>query len=92
MSLTQDKPPPPLSRLTGPDSSRTDYFGERRSTATGNAKDFRVTTGNTDWTNTSSLITPNFGDYTDNVSVGTRTYYTWSDGRIGVPQPFVDSR
>ena len=46
--------------------------------------------GATDWTNTSSLITPNFGDYTDNTSVGTTTYYTWSDGRLGVPQPFVD--
>ena len=43
-----------------------------------------------DWTNTSSLITPNFGDYTDNASVGTTTYYSWSDGRIGVPQPFTD--
>ena len=25
------------------------------------------------------------------MSVGLTTYYTWSDGRIGVPQPFVDS-
>jgi len=79
-------------RLTGPDSARTDYFGERRSTPTGNTRDFRITTGTTDWTNTSSLIAPNFGDYTDNASTGTTTYYTWSDGRIGVPQPFIDSR
>ena len=35
-------------------------------------------------------IVPNFGDYTDNASVGTTTYYTWSDGRLGVPQPFTD--
>jgi hypothetical protein len=78
-------------RLNGPDSSRTDYFGEVRSTTTGNATDFRITTGSTDWANTSSLINPNFGDYTDNASSGTTTYFTWSDGRIGVPQPFVDS-
>jgi hypothetical protein len=54
--------------------------------------DFRITTGATDWANTSSLITPNFGDYTDNASAGTTTYYTWSDGRLGVPQPFADRR
>jgi hypothetical protein len=78
-------------RLTGPDSSRTDYFGEVRSTPAGNATDFRITTGSSDWANTSSFITPNFGDYTDNASSGTTTYFTWSDGRIGVPQPFVDS-
>jgi hypothetical protein len=79
-------------RLTGPDSARTDYFGEVRATPTGNATDFRVTTGSTDWAGTSSVITPNFGDYTDNASTGGKTYFTWSDGRIGVPQPFVDSR
>jgi hypothetical protein len=52
----------------------------------------RITTGSTDWAGTGSLIDPNFGDYTDNATDGTRTYFTWSDGRIGVPQPFVDSR
>ena len=50
-----------------------------------------ITTGPTDWMNTSTLIIPNFGDYTDNATSGTTTYYTWSDGRLGVPQPFVDS-
>jgi hypothetical protein len=77
-------------RNGGPDSALTDLYGECRSSLSTQAPDFRITTGPTDWTNTSSLITPNFGDYTDNTSVGTRTYYTWSDGRIGVPQPFVD--
>jgi hypothetical protein len=77
-------------RIGGPDSANTDYFAEVRATPTSSAADFRVTTGSTNWTNTSSLITPNFGDYTDNTSTGTTTYYTWSDGRIGVPQPFVD--
>ena len=59
---------------------------------TNQSPDFRITTGSTDWAATSSLIDPNFGDYTDNTSTGTRTYFIWSDGRIGVPQPFVDSR
>ena len=81
---------------TGPtmktNSSTTDYFGEIRATPTTSARDFRITTGSTDWTNTSSLITPNFGDYTDNASTGSTTYYTWSDGRLGIPQPFVDHR
>jgi hypothetical protein len=79
-------------RLSGPNSTRTDYFAETRATPTAHAKDFRVTTGATDWAATSSLISPNFGDYTDNASTGSTTYYTWSDGRIGVPQPFVDRR
>lgn len=78
-------------RLSGADSALTDYFGEIRALAGTNAPDFRITTDSTDWTNTGSLINPNFGDYTDNSTTGTTTYYTWSDGRIGVPQPFVDS-
>ncbi|MDQ1722931.1 MAG: hypothetical protein QOI26_2665 [Pseudonocardiales bacterium] len=78
-------------RLTGPDSSRTDYFGEVRSSSALNATDFRISTGSTDWANTSTLSTPNFGDYTDNASTATTTYFSWTDGRIGVPQPFVDS-
>ena len=49
-----------------------------------------------DWANNSSLIIPNFGDYTDAaVSVtgsapylGNTLYVAWSDGRIGIPQPF----
>jgi hypothetical protein len=55
-----------------------------------NRPDFTISTGPTDWLGTSSQIAPNFGDYTDNATVGTTTYYTWSDGRPGVPQPFVD--
>lgn len=78
-------------RLSGADSAVTDYFGEIRAAAGTNGTDFRITTGSTDWTNTGSLLNPNFGDYTDNSTTGTTTYYTWSDGRVGVPQPFVDS-
>jgi hypothetical protein len=76
----------------GPDSAHTDYVGECRATPRRPGTDFPITTGATDWTNTSSLITPNFGDYTDQTSVGLTTYYTWSDGRLGVPQPFTDQR
>jgi hypothetical protein len=76
----------------GPDSARTDYVGECRPSPRVPGADFTISTGSTDWTNTSSLITPNFGDYTDQKSVGTTTYYTWSDGRLGVPQPFTDER
>jgi hypothetical protein len=74
-------------RAYGPTSTFTDYFGDCGTPA---GADFAVTTGPTDWNAVGSLITPNFGDYTDNASVGGATYYTWSDGRIGVPQPFVD--
>jgi hypothetical protein len=78
-------------RLWGGDSPDTDYFGEIRANALTNAPDFRISTGESDWTNTSTLIIPNFGDYTDNATSGTTTYFTWSDGRLGVPQPMVDS-
>jgi hypothetical protein len=79
-------------RIGGASSTVTDYFAECRSAPGRNGTDFRVTTGSTDWAGTSSAITPNFGDYTDNATDGTRTYFTWSDGRIGVPQPFVARR
>jgi len=78
-------------RLGGANSASTDYFGEVRRTPGGRGPDFRITTGPTDWTADSSLLTPNFGDYTDNASSGNRTWFTWSDGRLGVTQPFVDA-
>ena len=79
-------------RLGGADSARTDYYADTRPAPTTTARDARITTGSTDWANTSSLLLPNFGDYTDNTSTGNTTYYTWTDGRIGVTQPFVDHR
>lgn len=79
-------------RLGGASSTRTDYFAECRATARGNSRDIRVTTGATDWAATSTLISPNFGDYTDNATDGTHTYFAWTDGRLGVPQPFIDHR
>lgn len=77
-------------RIGGANSTRTDYYGEVRRTPGRSARDFRVTSASTDWLRTSSYVTPNFGDYTDNASTGNTTYYAWTDGRIGVPQPFVD--
>lgn len=76
-------------RRAGANSTRTDYFGEIRSTPTSRAQDFRITTRWTDWAATSAVVQPNFGDYTDNASTGHTTYFTWTDGRLGVPQPFV---
>jgi hypothetical protein len=58
----------------------------------------KVTSVASDWTAVSSDINPNFGDYTDNYvravgGFGTPftdqvDYVAWSDGRLGVPQPF----
>jgi hypothetical protein len=78
-------------RTYGADSTKTDYYADCRPDAATNGTDFAVTTGPTDWAGTGSLIDPNFGDYTDNTSTGDRTYFIWTDGRIGVPQPFVDT-
>jgi hypothetical protein len=54
-------------------------------------KNARVTTVATEWNDTGSFVTPNFGDYTDNTSEGNTFYVSWSDGRIGVPNAFVAS-
>jgi hypothetical protein len=56
-----------------------------------------MTTAPTDWSAVSSNIVPNFGDYTDTYVervgtapyTGTALYAAWSDGRLGVPQPFA---
>lgn len=56
-----------------------------------------VTTVATDWLKVTAFpFFPNFGDYTDNYIIaspgapytGIKLYMAWSDGRIGVPQPF----
>jgi hypothetical protein len=78
-------------RLWGPDSTRTDYFAEITTGPAVPAPDFRVTTDDTDWNGVSTRITPNFGDYTDNATDGATPYFAWSDGRLGFPQPFVDT-
>lgn len=79
-------------RIAGADSTRTDYFADCRPAATTSTTDTRITTGSTDWAGTSSLINPNFGDYTDNATDGVSTYFTWTDGRLGIPQPFTGRR
>ncbi len=61
-----------------------------RTTSTPTRNDTTVTTGPSDWNAVSSIIIPNFGDYTDNYFVGTTLYVAWSDGRLGFPQPFED--
>jgi hypothetical protein len=61
-----------------------------RATIPPTRNDTSITTGPSDWTSVSSIIIPNFGDYTDNDLVGTTLFVAWSDGRLGVPQPFED--
>jgi hypothetical protein len=72
-----------------PGSPMTDYYGEVRSTPGTNGTDFKITSAASNWIDASSIISPNFGDYTDNSCDGNTTFFTWSDGRIGVPQPYV---
>ncbi len=71
------------------DSSMTDYYGDVRPSPYAPASNFKITTEATDWLATSSIINPNFGDYTDNACTGMSAYFTWTDGRMGVAQPFV---
>ncbi len=55
-----------------------------------------ISTASSNWLTVSADINPNFGDYTDAYVIatsnvpytGTRVYAAWSDGRLGVPQPF----
>lgn len=61
-----------------------------RTTITPTRSDTTITTGPSDWLSVSSIIVPNFGDYTDNYFVGTTLYVAWSDGRLGFPNPFED--
>ena len=61
-----------------------------RTTTPPTKSDTQITTGASDWSADSSLIVPNFGDYTDNYLLGTALFVGWSDGRLGFPQPFED--
>ncbi len=49
-----------------------------------------ITTVASNWNAVSSDIVPNFGDYTDNYvqTANATLYLAWSDGRLGLPQPF----
>ena len=82
-------------RRLAPNSTRTDVFAamsiDPRLTTT--PANVRVTDVSSDWSTVSSDIVPNFGDYTDNYtalgSTGAILHFAWSDGRLGVPQPFT---
>lgn len=56
----------------------------------------QITNAASNWLVNSSLGVPNFGDYTDNAVsatarapfLGSTLFIAWSDGRLGIPQPF----
>lgn len=81
------------SRSSG-NTSLTNVFAalkvDPRTTAPPTKSDTQITTGASDWNADSSLIVPNFGDYTDNYLLGTTLFVGWADGRLGFPQPFED--
>lgn len=62
------------------------------------SSNLKITTGASNWSAVSSDLNPNFGDYTDNYLIATTSspfvgnvlYVAWSDGRLGLPQPFED--
>jgi hypothetical protein len=71
-------------------TGKTDIFGALNVNplTTSTPSNRRFSNVSTDWLATSSVIIPNFGDYTDNfVSASNILYVSWSDGRTGVPQP-----
>jgi len=65
--------------------------------ATRTPSNITITSRTSNWLINNSDIVPNFGDYTDDVVsvtghwpfVGRTLYVAWSDGRTGVPQPFM---
>ncbi len=73
-------------------TGRTDVYGALNVEPTTDStpgSNLRITNESTDWLATYSVITPNFGDYTDNfVSSSNTLFVAWSDGRSGVPQPY----
>jgi hypothetical protein len=79
---------------SSPNTALTNVFAalkvDPRTTTPPTKNDTQVTTGSSDWNAVSSIIVPNFGDYTDNYFLGTTLYVVWSDGRLGFPQPFED--
>lgn len=78
------------------DSTNVDALINLSPTTTGPGTRTRVTNVPSAWLDTSSDIQPNFGDYTDNYvqAIAKAPFYNdtlyvaWSDGRLGVPQPF----
>ncbi len=82
--------------IANTDSTNVDALIDLNPRTTGPGSRTRVTNVPSAWIDTSSDIIPNFGDYTDNyvqaISQAPYTndtlYVAWSDGRLGVPQPF----
>ncbi len=85
-------------RRLSPSSAYTDVYAavgvSPRTTARPRAN-VRITNVSSNWNANSSVIIPNFGDYTDSyvaptssTSTAGRLYVAWSDGRLGEPQPF----
>ena len=78
------------------DSTNVDALINLNPRTTGPGSKIRVTNVPSAWIDTSSDIQPNFGDYTDNYvqAISSAPFYddtlyvAWSDGRLGVPQPF----
>lgn len=83
-----------------PNTARTDVWAALKvnpRTASTPSSNTKISTVWSDWNAVSSDIVPNFGDYTDNYLQATTRgptytsnllYVAWSDGRLGVPQPF----
>ena len=84
-----------FDRRRSPSTAYTDVFAalevHPRTTSTPSFNT-RVTNVSSNWLSNSSIIIPNFGDYTDNyvrIVSGTATLFAaWSDGRYTIPQPF----
>jgi len=82
--------------IANTDNTNVDALINLSPRTTGTGSRTRVTNVPSGWIDTSSDIIPNFGDYTDNYvqSVSQAPFYNdtlyvaWSDGRLGVPQPF----
>lgn len=84
-----------LDRRRNPSTGYTDVFaalGVNPRTTTTPGSNTRVTNVASNWESNSSLIIPNFGDYTDNfvdIVFGKASLFAaWSDGRYNIPQPF----
>ena len=84
-----------FDRRRNPSTAYTDVFaalGVNPRTTSTPSSNTRVTNVASNWLSNSSLIIPNFGDYTDNfvdIASGEATLFAaWSDGRYTIPQPF----
>jgi hypothetical protein len=85
-------------RRANPNTAFTDVYAatDISPLITGSPANRRISSIASNWLVTASDIVPNFGDYNDNYAVATSswpfngdtTFYGWSDGRLGIPNPF----